>query len=150
MLASAQVRQRIQQLLAGATAAGVRVFNGRAWPLDSDELPAIKLASGREDIAPEGFHWPALQEHTLNLEVRGFVRDANDVEAAMDALSAEILEALFGTQAAAELEPLPTCEVQLQGIDRQTNGDGEASTGGVAVRLAITFQTLSNDPHTLV
>lgn len=151
MLASAQVRARVQALLLGQTDAGARVLVGRSWPLAEVDLPAIKLAITGEAVEAVDMHYPVLQEHSLDLEVRAFVRDLDDAETAMDGIAAQVLAALFGTEDAAMLEPLPNCVMELRGIDRAVrDAEGEAATGAVAVRLAITFQTVSNNPSTLV
>lgn len=151
MLASAQVRARVQALLLGQTAAGTRVLVGRSWPLAEAELPAIKLAITGEAVEAADMHWPALQEHSLALEVRAFVRDVDDAETAMDDITEQVLSVLFGNEADASLDPLPNCLMELSGIDRAVrDAEGEAATGAVAVRLAITFQTVSNNPSTLV
>lgn len=150
-LAATQVRGAVKALLINATAAGDRVHTGRSWPLAEDQLPALKLAVTGEDVTSDSMHLPRLQEHQLRLEVRGFVRDVDDLDAALDDLVGEVLAVLFADDAAASLEPLPNVVMELQGSDRTAQDDANAaSTGGVAIRLAITYQTLSNDPFTLV
>lgn len=150
MLAAAQVRERVQQLLLNATAAGPRVLVGRAWPLAGDELPAIKLAITGEPISADGMHFPCVQEHELALEVRCFLRDTDDLDTAMDAMAEQVLQVLFADEDAARLDPLPNCVMEATGIDRVVrDAEGEAAAGAVSVRLAITFQTLSNEPSQL-
>lgn len=151
LLAATQIRNAVQTLLVGATAAAGRVHSGRSWPLAEDQLPALKLAVTGEDVTSDSMHLPRLQEHQLRLEVRGFVRDVDDLDAALDALVGEVLAVLFADDASVSLEPLPNVVMELQGSDRTARDEADAaSTGGVAIRLAITYQTLSNDPFTLV
>lgn len=151
MLAAAQVRAAVQALLVGATDAGARVMVGRSWPIGDDQLPAIKLAITSEEVTADGVHFPAVREHDLTLEARAFVRDVDNLDTAMDHLAEQVLQALFADADAASLEPLPSCVMELAGIDRVVRDpEGEASTGAVAVRLRITFQTLSDNPSQLV
>jgi hypothetical protein len=150
MLAARQVVLAVRdRLIAAATAAGTRVYAGRAWPLDT--YPAIRVFATDEDLqadAAEDATWPQSRLHRLQLDVQGTVNEAADPDGAADALAAEILQALEGTQAAARLAPL-NCALQAQRIGRQQVAEGEASLGRVTVRFEALFGAESDDPHTI-
>jgi len=149
-LASTQVADAAKALLVGTTLAGGSVFKGRHWPISEDALPALRVMQGDEDVNTDDVTWPKLYQHELDLEIEVLVRDVTDIDTALDLLAADVIEALLGTEAHAYLDPLPNCELELRGISRLPASEGQAATGRALVRFVARFQTVSNDPNTLV
>lgn len=151
MLAAAQVLDAIKALLAahGGTAPD-KVFLGRGWALDERELPAWVIVPGDEEIAPQTMHYPALQEHTLNVEATAKVRATQDVDDVMHAFAAQGLAALQGSRDRMALAPLAGVTVRCVGIGRDLVAEGEAAVGALTLRLLVTFRTRQNAPETLV
>lgn len=152
-LAQRQVKLAVQsRLVAAATAAGTRVHLARAWPLGENQLPALRVLALDESLevdADEDVTWPSRRTHRLDLQVQGAVRDADDVDAALDALELQVLQALEGSQAAVRLTPL-NCALRHVGSSRRRTTEGEAAFAMVTVRFEVLFVTAANDPTTIL
>ena len=149
-LAAAQVADRVAAILvAAATAASSRVFTSRTWPLAEAELPALRVYVDAEQIEPETIDYPYLQKHSAAVRVQGSVQASADIDDAMHNLAEQVLSALFGTQANAQLQPLTNVYMTASEIDRAVI-DGPADVGQITVGLAVQFRTFSNNPSTLV
>lgn len=148
-LAAAQCIDRIAELLvAASTAAGVRVWTDRAWPVDETELPSIQVFAADEEINPQTVHWPPLQEHRLRVLVVGKCRAAAGIDDTFNTLALEIQQALFGTLAAATLAPLSGVQMQHVATERVMAEEGQAVLASVTVHLRVTYHTNANDPET--
>jgi len=149
-LAARQVVSRVAQLLATGTDAGPRVFARARVPLSVAELPAVCVYPEPETVERASLDYPWLQLHALPVLCDGYVQAGDDVEEVMDALAEQQLGALFGTQAASLLDPLPRCDMRLVGIDRTLQQIGGANVGRLQLQLLVNFSTACNAPGTLI
>lgn len=136
-LAAAQVIDAVAARLVPLVATGGRVYTSRAWPLDT--LPAWRVTAGDEAIRPATME--PLNEHSLPIEARGFVRATGDLDDALHALAASGLTLLFA--------PAVPYGLTLEGINRQLSTDGEASVGVITLRLRATFWVDPAQPETI-
>lgn len=141
MLAAAQVRTAVAARLATAASVAGRVFAGRYHPVDPSELPCWVLRLDGELVETQSMGFPAMQSHAITLQADGYVRSAADLEGAMDALQAEALTAVFGTQ--------PPFNLRCTEVRREVNTDADASVGVVTITLDATVLTLNNLPETI-
>lgn len=152
MLASRQVIQAMQQrLIDAATSAGVRVYIGRAWPVDV--TPAVKLFAVDEDLAADDsddITWPRERTHALAVDVQCLVSDADAADEQADTLVEQVLLALEGTEDAATLYPLNGVRIAAQRISPIPQADNAAAAVNKVVSFAATFATSSDDPSTLI
>lgn len=153
MLASQQVLQRVVALLvAGPTVAGAAVFDNHFHPVAA--FPAIKVQLRDEDMAADdegdSVTWPRVQMHRLQIEVQLLVEASASLGTAMAAFELQALQVLQGTVARATLQPLPGCDLRVQGIRRQPVAEGAAAHGISTLRCEVLFRTRSNDPETLI
>ena len=70
-------------LLAGSTDASDRIYTGRVTPFQEDELPAINIDGGEEEIALSSIHSPAIEERNATINTECVVRalDGYDADA---------------------------------------------------------------------
>lgn len=141
MLAAAQVRNAVAARLATAASVAGRVFAGRHHPVDPSELPCWVLRLDGEAIDTQALGYPSLQSHAITLQADGYVRSTTDLEGAMDALQAEGLAAIFGTE--------PPYSLRCSQVQREVNADADASVGVVTLTLDATVLTLINAPETI-
>jgi hypothetical protein len=141
-LAAATVTASVATRLTGLASTGARVFNGRSTPLTESELPCWRISKGAEAIQRDGINYPALELHELEIQAEGVLADLTTLEADMDALAAEGLTGLFGTQ--------PPHQLRCEGITREPGKLGERAVGVVTLRLIATFYTRQNAPETLL
>lgn len=152
MLAAAQIIAAIAARLTGLPTAGDDVFTSRAWPLAEKDLPAWRVVAHDEDVEPITVHGPALEQHTLQVELHGFVQAVSAIDDALHALAAEALTAIFSTTPPADLytDIKPKLQVTLRRIERTLTKEGEAAVGLVLLTLRVVFRVKANAPETLV
>lgn len=153
-LAAAQVIDAIASRITGLALAGSRVYTSRAWPLAEADLPAWRVVAADEDVTPMTVHGPALQQHQLQVELRGHARAVADLDAALHALAAQALAAVFDTAPQVPADALDgiasKLQIGLRRIERSLAAEGEAVLGLVVITLQVIFRTRSNAPETLV
>jgi hypothetical protein len=150
-LAARQVVNRVAEILAaGPTDAGSRVFARSRVPLSLPELPAVCVYADNESVDRVGVDYPWLQRHELLVLCDGYVQAGDDVDDAMDLLAEQQIAALFGTQAASLLSPLPPCDMRVSGIDRTLQQVGGANVGRLQLQLLVNFHTGCAAPGTLI
>lgn len=153
-LAAGQVIDKLAaNLVAANTAAGAKVYTDRGWPVDESELPTLQVFPGDEAIEPATVHWPFLENHSLMLNIVGKVRATSGIDDVLNAFAAQILSALYGTPDRQTLEPLIGVRLEPPGegaIERVAQQEGQAALAHVTVRALAHFQTMCNDPETLV
>jgi hypothetical protein len=154
-LAAGQVVAQLKTNLLAATqtVAGSKVYTDRAWPVDESELPTLQVFAGEESITPVVVHWPALQEHRLELLLVGKVSAVSGIDETMNVFIAQILTKLYGTANASTLYPLTGVRLEPPGertVIRTPQEDAQAKFAHFTVRAIACFQTMSNAPETLV
>lgn len=150
MLASRQIINAMRERLLDATDAADRVYTNRAWPVAT--FPALKVTSGDEelDAGDQDITWPRERQHALQVFVQVIVRDAENLDDAMDELTEQVLIALEGSEAASLLSPLPNVRLAATRITRQVTTTGEAATGIAIVTFEAVYVTASNNPSVFV
>lgn len=143
MLAAAQIRTDVASRLAACAKTSGRVFAGRYWPVTESEMPCWFVAIDQEDIQADGIGWPSVQTHSLRLLAEGFAADTDSLEATLDTLQSQGLQALFSTAT--------TYQLRCIGARRRV-ADAEGQSGRVGVLslyLEATFLTVEGQPDTL-
>jgi DNA-binding phage protein len=151
-LAAAQVIDAIAARISGLALAGNRVYTSRAWPLTEADLPAARVLAGDEEVRVLTVHPNTLQEHTLDVDIEGYVRHINTVDDAMHALAAQWLAQLFKLVPPADaLNTIASkLQISLQRISRSMQAEGQATLGRIVITLRVIFRTRASAPETLV
>lgn len=152
MLAAGQLVHAFATRLTGLPLAGASVFTDRAWPLSQQQLPAWKVIPHDEDVELGTIHKPAIEAHSLQLELHGFVHAVTQIDDALSALAAEALSAIFSqTPPADTLADLrKKVQVGLVRIERTMTKEGEASMGLVLITFRVEFKTRADQPETIL
>lgn len=161
-LAAAQVIDAIATRITGLSIAGSNVYTSRAWPLTEALLPAWRVVAGDEDVEPQTVHPNLLQQHTLQVELRGHAKATSDLDDALHALAEEVLTAVFRARVVTDPMAIPPTvadaldnlygklQVSLRRIERVLQEEGEAVLGLIVVTLRVIFRTRASAPGTLV
>lgn len=150
-LAAKQVLDAIAVRMTGLPSAGVRVYTSRAWPLD--KLPAWRVVTPDEDIEQIVVHSNPIQDHKLQVELRGYAEAVADLDDTLHGLAVEALTALFNPPGAPDaLSALVPSKVKLsqRRIERTFTPDGQAVVGMVQITLRAEYRTKANAPEALV
>jgi hypothetical protein len=139
-LAAAQVVDALAAKLVPMPATAGRVYTSRTWPLTEALLPAWRVTAENESVEESDIH--GVNEHTLRINARAFVRVTADLDDALHALAASGLALLFAGN--------PPHALQLEGIDRQLATEGEAALGAITLEMSATFLVDPSAPETIL
>jgi len=139
-LAAAQVVDALAAKVVPQLAAA-RVKTSRLWPWTEAELPAARVYAADESVELVTLA-PAINAHTLSVEVQYTARAKADLDDTLNALAAAGLPLLFaGT---------PPYGLQLTGIDRRTATEGESAVGQITLQLQCLFHAAPSAPETIL
>ena len=89
-----QILAAVATAVTGLATTGANVFRGRVSDLQRSELPALRIRMGNEVVEPRTFPAPRTQERRLQVDVVACVREADGLDAALNAIFAEVEVAL--------------------------------------------------------
>lgn len=144
-----------QRLIDAATSAGSSVYGDRLWPTSADELPDWLVVLGDEDITPQTVHSPRVLLHNAEILVAGRVRAVTGMDAALDAMTLELLAAVFDSDAHRTLGGLlqnGLVEVQRSrrlpdATELRSPQASEFAVAQVLFTMRATFQTQEDAPE---
>lgn len=141
-LAAAQVVDTLAALLVPVALSAGRVYTSRLWALTEADLPAWRVTAEQEDVTPTSIH-ANVEQHTLQVEAKGYTRATQDLDDALHALAAAGLTALFASAT-------PPHFLALQGIDRDLSSEGQDAVGVITLRLQTQFFVQPSAPETIL
>lgn len=141
-LAAEQVVQAVAARLAGQTVAGTKVYTSRMWPISDSHLPAVKIFAGDENSRLSEVA-TRVHEAELEVNVAGLVRSVDELDQDMNALAAEMLEAIFSD------EPVPY-DLELTKTLRDVRTEGQADVGQITLQLRAKYFYDAAAPETIV
>ena len=137
-----QIRAAIVARLSGATAAGANVFANRTAPLQDDQLPAIVMETGNEDVSALTVLDPPVYGRTLVVDVVIKAKPLADLDDVLDDI-AEQVEPLMVL-----LPSLPQLQPTLTATEFAPDGGQERPLGTLRLTYQIQYQTTAADPAT--
>ncbi len=151
-LAAAQVIDAIAARITGLALAGPRVYTSRAWPLAVADLPAWRVVAADEDVEPQMVHPDPVQQHALQVELRGHAHAVANLDDSLHAMAEQALAAVFAlTPPVDALAAMKSkLQITLRRLERAMQAEGEASVGLVLITLRVVFRTRASAPGTLV
>ena len=149
-LAAAQVVDALAARITGLPLAGARVFTSRAWPIGEGELPAWRVTAADEDITPLTVGAPLIQTHDLQVELRGYSREVDDLDDKLHELTAEAATAIAAAGADDLAMLSPRLAIALRRVERTLGAEGEAAVGVATLTYVVRFNTAANDPQTIL
>jgi len=137
-LAAAQV---IDAIAARVAATGRPAYTSRLWPLAETALPAWRITAEQEDVERQALG-DDIAQHTLTVQLRGYVRAVDDLDDVLHALAATALPLVFAA-------PVPY-DLQLTAIDRFLAAEGEAALGVISLTARATYFVRASQPETIL
>ena len=152
MLAAAQIVDAIAARITGLALTGARAYTSRMWPLSEADLPAWRVFAVDEDVEPATVHQPFINNHALQVELRGVARAVASLDDTLNALASQAITALFSAPVVPDALSALIGRIALtvRRIQRDMATEGQAAVGLLTLTLRVEFRTLSTDPDTLI
>lgn len=141
-----QIRNAAAALLTGLATTGSNVFKTRTVPLDDAELPALKIYTNDEEIAPQTFHTNPLLERALQLTVVGCAKANSTLDDTLDDIAAEVEAKLNESEANNTFSGLAKSTV-LQSLKVDTSDDLEQPVGTIEMNFTVVYYTQAATPE---
>lgn len=129
-----QIREAVATLLTGLTSTGSRVFQSRVQALKDNQLPALLINTNAEEIEFATIHDAPLLQRTLTIEVVVKAKATNDLDDVIDQIMKEVEAKVYENKASYTLNGLVS-GLNLEAIDVEMNGEGEAKVGSSVMRF---------------
>lgn len=140
-----QLRDAVVTALTGLATTGANAFGARVYPLQDDELPALRIFTASEDALASTIHVPALIERAVHLVVEGVAKATADLDDTLDAIGLEVETAL----APGMVLGSRTIALTYSGCGIELSGEGEKVTGSISMRFEAVLYNAANTPDVL-
>jgi hypothetical protein len=141
-----QIREAMATLLTGLPTSADRVYKSRTVALQQEELPAIIVTTGSEEIEGMDIHGLHLQR-TLQINILLKAEVNINVDDMLDQMALEVETRINASDASKTLNGL--CGIiTLNGIDIQFDEELQTPLGEALCRFETIYFTYSNDPET--
>ncbi len=140
-----QIRAALVTALTGLTTSAARVYANRLYPLDSANLPGLRIYADSEEAEILTVHGPALHKRTLAVAVEACALAASGLDDTLDLMSKEVETALAGgiTVSGRTLTPTYT------GMSYQDEA-ADKPVGVKRMTFTLEFEAAANAPDTLI
>ena len=139
-----QIRSAAVTALTGLTTSGSRVYANRLYPLDTANLPGLRISTDRDDVTVESIHSPMVLAHTLQLVVECCARASTSLDDTCDLMQKEVEIALSSG--------LTITGKKLDCVLTGSQYDDEAAGTPAAVKrleFSIGYYTLNTQPDVI-
>jgi len=139
------IRTALATALTGLTTTGARVYANRLYPLDTAELPGLRIYLDADSLTPETIHAPITYGHELTLSVEACARAGSGLDDTLDQIALEVETALAAglTVSGKTLEPVLTAS-------QYDDEPGSPPVGVKRLTFSIAYFTAGNAPQTLI
>lgn len=139
-----QIRGAVATALTGLTTSGARVYANRLMPMESGQLPGLRVFLDDEQAEALTFHAPYAQERALTLVVECCAKGAS-LDDTLDRMSMEVEVALAAglTVAGKALQPV------YAGMEF-TDELADQPVGVKRLRFTLSYSAMSNAPDVLI
>lgn len=139
-----QIREAIATAVTGLVTTGARVYQWRAYPLQTADLPALLVYARSEVSTTETINAPAMQSRSLTVDVVGVAKATADLDDTLDQISKEVETALANP--VASLASGLAESLVLQSVNIDIDGSGEKPTGSITMTYQVDYSVIENAP----
>lgn len=140
-----QIRAALVSKLTGLATSGARVYANRLYPMDSANLPGLRIYADSEDAEVLTVHPTPIQRRVLTLSVEACARAASGLDDSLDLMSKEVETALAGGITVGSRTLYPT----YTGMSYQDEA-GDVPAGVKRMQFSLEFEAAANAPDTLI
>ena len=140
MHARQQIRDAAIQAVTGLALTGGRVFAGRIYPLQDEELPGICIYVNDENSSLIS-RTTIARQLSLNIEI--YVKSNGDFDAMLDDIAGDVEIATAINYALNALVK----DIHIKSVQKDLMKDGEKSIGIAVMSFHCEYQTPQNNPN---
>ena len=137
-----QIRERIATNVTGLTTTGSRVYQSRAYPMASANMPGLLVYSTSEDSEIDAMGATGVLNRVLNISIEGYVKTITEFDDKIDDICKEVETAMAGDQKVNGLAK----NSFLQSTEIEFSGDGDQPIGVVTLNYVVQYRTATNAP----
>ena len=143
-----QLRDAVASAVTGLTSTGARVFKSRNLPMGATELPALCVYARQDTPDYDAGAFGAIVVRVLEVHVQGYAArvDSEDLDARLDAMAAEVEEAIYADPTFGGLAHGTRMGAQVLEVDP----DGDQSLGVVDMTFDVIYRTAEGAPSAAV
>ena len=148
-----QIREAIQSELTGLTTTGSNVFVSRAYPVNDESLPCLKIYNGPDEMVPEASSMGDNRAYNLAIIIEVKVRPAADVDDGLtnyddllDTICAEVQAALTADDTLGGLVK----DMDLVSTEFEADDETENETGSATMVWSSLYRIDRTDPETII
>jgi len=140
-----QVREAIGTALTGLTTTGSRVFQSRAYPLETTDLPGLLIHTRSESSSASTIHGPSVIDRTLRIEVVAVAQATADLDDTLDTICKEV-EIALANPVSGLLAISVGMTVALTGTEIELSVEAEQPLGKATLSYEVEYFTAENAP----
>lgn len=140
-----QIRSALVTKLTGLTTSGARVYANRLYPMDSANLPGLRIYADSETAEVVSIHAPQLQTRELSVAVEACALAASGLDDTLDLMSKEVEIALSSGLTVGST----TLVVSYTGMSYEDEA-ADKPVGVKRMTFSIPFEVAANAPDTLI
>ncbi|PTR17500.1 hypothetical protein C8R31_101664 [Nitrosospira sp. Nsp2] len=137
-----QLRAAAVTLLSGLSLTGSRVFKGRIYPVEDEELPCLLIATPAEDPEYTSMGYPRRIRSRITLSVNAVTKNNDDLDDVLDAIEKEVRAAIGNDPTIGGLAK----DAVITGVTTGLHGDGEKPRGMTAMLFTVEIHTKEDAP----
>lgn len=140
-----QIRDALQTQLTGLATTGAHVYVSRAYPLQDDILPALRVFFERDQVNTD-YTSNESEWHELSIVVEAIARASSDLDDTLDTICGEVCDAIASNDTITNRVKW----IRLERIDFDLNDDGDKPIGSAVMRFAAHYVVNPQNPETLL
>jgi hypothetical protein len=140
------IRETFLAALKGKTAAGDKIYDSRLYNVSENELPAIIIFAGNEQIVTSTISYPRTQDRTLKVTVECYVQSTLLVSTIIDNMAADIEQLVLTNLPLKRL-----CkDCRLESTDISLNSSGDQPVAVASLVFTVSYRTKENSPEIII
>jgi hypothetical protein len=137
-----QLRAAAVRLLTGLSLTGSRVFKGRVYPVEDEELPCLLIATPNEENEYITTGYPRRIRNRITLSINALAKVNDDLDDLLDGMEKEVRAAIGDDPSIGGLAK----DAIILGTETGIHGDGERPYGMAAMRFRVEIHTKEDAP----
>lgn len=137
-----QIRERTAAVLTGLATTGANVFQSKVYRLSDDELPAIKIYTGGEELSEESISKGLSGVVQCALSIQIVVKENNTYDDVLDDILAEVQAAMKTERETGGAGSLPeiTNVFFYSGLEDVDYDEGETDAGSQSINYMVQYE----------